>query len=383
MSEIRCELELQGRLQGVGFRPLAFRLARQLGLSGWVRNTAQGVTLALQGLPGGISEFERRIAEELPAHAAIRRWTRRSLPLCHETDFRIAPSRASGRQAAELLPDLATCAACASEVLDPRDRRYRYPFTNCTHCGPRYSIIEEVPYDRQNTTMRGFPLCPRCLEEYGDPRDRRFQCLGLQLEAELRGADHSHRRAAGQRHHFRIAHPVGRRDDDFIAGVQRRHQRVVEHLLAAGADTDLAALVGQAVLALKLRDDRVLQLGNAVHRGILGLAGFNGVDRRQLDVGGRVEVRLAGAEADDVAARLFELTCFIRDRDGRGRLHTVKRSGQKRHHVLLRMLRVAKARIRGFWRAGHPKAGDAASQETSPKTQEIAQRTKKTLKRAA
>lgn len=174
MSEIRCELELEGRLQGVGFRPLAFRLARELGLSGWVRNTAQGVTLALQGPPWGISEFERRITQQLPTHAAIRRSTRRSRPLSSETDFRIAPSVASGSQGAEFLPDLATCAACASEVLDPHARRYRYPFTSCTDCGPRYSVLRELPYDRANTTMSRFIMCPACRAEYEDPEDRRF-----------------------------------------------------------------------------------------------------------------------------------------------------------------------------------------------------------------
>lgn len=174
MSEIRCELELEGRLQGVGFRPLAFRLARELGLSGWVRNTTQGVTLALQGQQSGILEFEQQIARKLPAHATIRRWTRRSLPLSRETDFRIAPSITSGSQGAEHLPDLATCAACASEVLDPSDRRYRYPFTSCTDCGPRYSVLREFPYDRGNTTMRRFAMCPACQAEYENPEDRRF-----------------------------------------------------------------------------------------------------------------------------------------------------------------------------------------------------------------
>ncbi len=141
MSEVRCELELEGRLQGVGFRPLAFRLARELGLTGWVRNTTQGVTLALQGQPDGVAEFERRIAQELPAHATIRRSTRRTVALCAQTGFAIAPSTAGGERSAELLPDLATCAACAREVMDPSDRRYRYAFTSCTHCGPRYSVI--------------------------------------------------------------------------------------------------------------------------------------------------------------------------------------------------------------------------------------------------
>ena len=166
-------------------------------------------------------------------------------------------------------------------------------------------------------------------------RDRLFQRVGLQLEALRRRAHHRHRFTAGQRHHFRIAHPIGRGNDDLVARIDGGHQRVVEHLLAAGADDDLVRLVGQAVLALELGDDRLLQLGNAADIGIFGLAGLDGVDRRQLDVGGRVEIGLAGAEADDVAARRFQRACFIRDRDGRGRLHTVERSGQKRHHHLL------------------------------------------------
>jgi len=142
------------------------------------------------------------------------------------------------------------------------------------------------------------------------------------------------RLAAGKRHHFRIAHPVRRGNDHLVARIDGRHQRIVKHLLAAGADDDLVRLVRQAVLALELGDDRRLQLGNAVDRGILGLAGLDRMDRRELDVGGRVEIRLAGAEADDVASRRFQLARFIRDRNGRGRLHAVECSGQERHHGL-------------------------------------------------
>ena len=159
--------------------------------------------------------------------------------------------------------------------------------------------------------------------------------LACSLKPLRRRAHDRHRLAAGERHHFRIAHPIGRGDDDLVAGIDGRHQRVVEHLLAAGADDDLVRLVGQAVLALEFGDDRFLQLGNAADVGVLGLAGLDGVDRRQLDVGGRVEIRLAGAKADDVAARRFQRACFIRDRDRRGRLHTVERSGQEGHHHLL------------------------------------------------
>ena len=166
-------------------------------------------------------------------------------------------------------------------------------------------------------------------------RDRLLQRVGLQLEALRRRAHHRHRLAPGERHHFRIAHPIGRRDDHLVARIDGGHQRVVEHLLAAGANNDLVRLVGEAVLALELGGDRLLQFGKAVDRGVLGLAGLDGADRRQLDVGRGVEVGLAGAEADDVAALRFQRACFVRYRHGRGRLHTVKRSGQKRHHRLL------------------------------------------------
>jgi hydrogenase maturation protein HypF len=174
VSEVRCQLELEGRLQGVGFRPLAFRLARELKLCGWVRNTTQGVELALQGQASGILEFERRITAELPAHAAIRRFIKTDLPLSPESAFRIVSSTAVGEKTAEILPDLATCAACRSEVLDVRNRRYRYPFTCCTYCGPRYSVLRAFPYDRANTTMRQFTMCRACQAEYDDPEHRRF-----------------------------------------------------------------------------------------------------------------------------------------------------------------------------------------------------------------
>ena len=188
----------------------------------------------------------------------------------------------------------------------------------------------------------------------------------LQLEAVRGRADDRHRLAAGERHHLGIAHPVGRRDDHLVAGIDGGHQRVVEHLLAAGADDDLVRLVGQAVLALELGDHRVLQFRNAVDGGILGLAGFDGMDRRQLDVGGRVEVRLAGAEADDVTSRRFQRACFIRDRDRCGRLHTVERGGQERHHRLLAGVVNPWVATTLFAGMMHPKASVAASQEALP-----------------
>ncbi len=166
-------------------------------------------------------------------------------------------------------------------------------------------------------------------------RDRLLEIFRTQLEAGRGRAHHRNGLAAGERHHLGIADPVRRGDDHLVARIDGRHQRVVEHLLAASADDDLVRLVGQAVLARELVDDGFLELRNAADIGVLGLAGLDRVDRRQLDVGGRIEVRLAGAEADDVAARGFQRACFVRDRNRRGRLHTVERSGQEGHNHLL------------------------------------------------
>ena len=169
----------------------------------------------------------------------------------------------------------------------------------------------------------------------GFGRDRLLQCRRLQLEPLLGRADHGHGFAAGERHHFRIAHPVGCGNDDLIAGVNGGHQGIVEYLFAAGADDDLVRLVGQIVLAQKLGRDGLLQFGNAADIGVFGFAGLDCLDGGQLDVRRRVEIRLARAKTDDVASGRFERACFVRHRDGRGRLHTIERSGQKRHHDLL------------------------------------------------
>ena len=148
-------------------------------------------------------------------------------------------------------------------------------------------------------------------------RDRALQVLGAQLEAVVLRAGHGDRLALGQQDHVRIGDPEGRRDDHLVARVQGRHQGVVEHLLAAGADGDLLGLVVQAVVALELLDDRRLQLGRAVDRRVLGLAALDGGDGRLLDVVRGVEIRLAGAQADDVAAGGLELAGLLGHRDGR------------------------------------------------------------------
>ena len=166
---------MRGRVQGVGFRPVVFRLAHELGLRGWVRNDAAGAEVALAGAAAAIAAFRAELPGRLPAAADIQRIEEQPVPAELPSGFEIRLSAAAdGVRVAGILPDLATCPECLREVLDPRDRRYRYPFANCTHCGPRYSILEALPYDRAHPTMRAFRLCPACAAEYGDPRNRRF-----------------------------------------------------------------------------------------------------------------------------------------------------------------------------------------------------------------
>ena len=168
-------LRMRGRVQGVGFRPVVFRLAHELGLRGWVRNDAAGAEVALAGAAAAIAAFRAELPGRLPAAADIQSVEEQPVPaeLPAGFEIRLSPA-AAGTRVAGILPDLATCPECLREVLDPRDRRYRYPFANCTRCGPRYSILEALPYDRAHTTMRAFRMCPACAAEYGDPRNRRF-----------------------------------------------------------------------------------------------------------------------------------------------------------------------------------------------------------------
>ena len=186
MIAIRRQFELEGRLQGVGFRPLVYRLANHLGLTGSVRNTGQGVWLELQGLASTVEKFEQQLKSELPPAASIRRLTKRELSLIDETSFQIVTSESvpleDGKKnlvSAEILPDLAMCSACSSELGDEANRRYRYPFIQCTDCGPRYSILLKLPFDRSNTTMAGFQMCEDCLGEYKDPMNRRFHAQAI------------------------------------------------------------------------------------------------------------------------------------------------------------------------------------------------------------
>jgi hydrogenase maturation protein HypF len=170
----RWRFQIQGIVQGVGFRPFIYRLALEYGLCGWVNNSAQGVTIEAEASSKQLAAFKVQLLHQKPPHSDIQRLAIEKIEPCGEPDFKIAPSDPSGHPAAQIVPDLATCPDCLRELFDPNNRRYRYPFINCTHCGPRYSIIENLPYDRPNTTMRRFRMCPTCQTEYEDPLDRRF-----------------------------------------------------------------------------------------------------------------------------------------------------------------------------------------------------------------
>ncbi|MGH2891623.1 MAG: Sua5/YciO/YrdC/YwlC family protein, partial [Solirubrobacteraceae bacterium] len=174
-SGVRVRVRVDGTVQGVGFRPYVYRLAGALALNGWVLNDARGVLLEVEGAAGSVDEFLARLRPEAPPLAAIERLHSERRPPEGEHGFEIRPSpTAAGGQDAPVAPDTATCPDCLRELLDPADRRYRYPFINCTNCGPRFTIVRGVPYDRPLTTMAGFAMCAACLVEYQDPADRRF-----------------------------------------------------------------------------------------------------------------------------------------------------------------------------------------------------------------
>ena len=170
----RLRILVHGAVQGVGFRPFVYRKAAALGLSGWVENSLDGVTVEAEGDGDQIAALIRAFRENPPPNAVVRSIDSVETAPCGGTAFAIRESAAEGARTASVLPDLATCEDCLRELFDPADRRYRYPFVNCTHCGPRYSIIENIPYDRARTSMRHFPMCALCRAEYENPADRRF-----------------------------------------------------------------------------------------------------------------------------------------------------------------------------------------------------------------
>lgn len=170
----RIRAFVRGGVQGVGFRPFVYDLAVRYGLNGYVLNSPDGAELEIEGRAEDVAALLSDLQQGVPFPGFVSSLRTETVPLQHSDGFEIRESREGGTVSAVVLPDIATCPLCIAELLDPNDRRFRYPFINCTHCGPRYTIIEALPYDRPNTSMAGFPMCPECLREYEDPRDRRF-----------------------------------------------------------------------------------------------------------------------------------------------------------------------------------------------------------------
>jgi len=174
MSQICYHIHINGIVQGVGFRPFIYNLAMDHNLKGWVRNSASGVDIEVVGDPAEIENFIAQIPEQAPPLAQIDTMKSEKTSIKSYSDFKIIPSKNKETDFIPVSPDVAICDQCQTEMFDPDDRRYRYPFINCTNCGPRFTIIRDIPYDRPFTTMAGFMMCPDCREEYENPRDRRF-----------------------------------------------------------------------------------------------------------------------------------------------------------------------------------------------------------------
>ena len=169
------DIHVTGLVQGVGFRPFVYRMAKNYLINGWVLNAADGVNIHAEGESRLLDEFVIELSENAPAAAQVKEIELKEVPLQDFDSFEIRFSDdAAVRETTLVSADLATCDDCAAELFNPNDRRFRYPFINCTNCGPRFTIIDALPYDRASTSMKDFPMCKRCAAEYADPLDRRF-----------------------------------------------------------------------------------------------------------------------------------------------------------------------------------------------------------------
>jgi hydrogenase maturation protein HypF len=180
---LRISALARGIVQGVGFRPFVYRIALAHRLVGWVRNGSNGVRIEVQGDPAAVEAFLNDLRHQLPPQAAIESLDVADAPLGSDTTFRIVDSAVEDTVQPAIPADLAICADCLFEINSPIERRYHYPFTNCTQCGPRFTIIEGLPYDRPRTAMQAFPLCDACMAQYGDPLDRRFHAQPIACPA--------------------------------------------------------------------------------------------------------------------------------------------------------------------------------------------------------
>jgi hydrogenase maturation protein HypF len=170
----RVSVRVDGTVQGVGYRPFVYRLADELGIAGWVLNDERGVLVEAEGPAEAVAAFVQRLSSDAPPLAGVSGVSAEDVPPTGEAGFEIVASERGGAATAPVTPDSATCDECLAELADPSDRRHRYPFLNCTNCGPRFTIVRGIPYDRPQTTMAGFEMCAACQAEYDDPLDRRF-----------------------------------------------------------------------------------------------------------------------------------------------------------------------------------------------------------------
>ncbi len=197
-ERVRRRVTVAGVVQGVGFRPFVYALASRLGLSGSVRNDATGVIAEVEGRGDDVTAFVKAVRDEAPPLAVVDSVDDLEIPAEGGTGFTIAMTTAAGTSRTLASPDIAMCADCEAELSDPADPRYRHPFITCTNCGPRFTIITGLPYDRPTTTMAGFPMCDRCAAQYADPADRRFHAQTIAcpaLRASARAGPTGHRAA--------------------------------------------------------------------------------------------------------------------------------------------------------------------------------------------
>ena len=179
----RVHIAIRGAVQGIGFRPFVYRLATEMRLGGWVLNSPGGLFIEAEGERESLDTFMLRVGAEKPPLASVQSMECTFLDPHGSSSFQILKSTSSGETGGLVLPDIAPCPECLAEIVDPANRRYMYPFTNCTNCGPRFTIIESLPYDRPNTSMKSFPMCDDCSREYGDPADRRFHAQPIACPA--------------------------------------------------------------------------------------------------------------------------------------------------------------------------------------------------------
>ncbi|HMD41557.1 MAG TPA: carbamoyltransferase HypF [Candidatus Acidoferrum sp.] len=194
MRLLRKAVDITGIVQGVGFRPFVYRLANQCDLSGFIANTPAGVSIEVEGVPEKVDEFLLRLPQEIPPLAKVTAIRSRDIDSLGERSFRIISTQLGQSANTLISPDIAVCEDCLQELFNPRDRRFRYPFINCTNCGPRFTIIRDIPYDRARTSMDGFRMCAACQAEYEDPGNRRFHaqpnaCWDCGPQVQLLGAE--------------------------------------------------------------------------------------------------------------------------------------------------------------------------------------------------